>query len=342
MEAGERRGVNKKKGGRLLRSRSAPGTLRAMEVKLKYRGRAVTDREVEFIRELIARHPGASRRVLSEKLCEAWDWRQPNGVLRDMQCRGLMLALHRAGFIELPSKRCSPPNPLAVRRKPSSLSFLTWSPVEGSLSEIRPLKVLQVRRRDGEGLFASLMETHHYLGYTQPVGEHLKYVIYARGTPVALAAFSSAPRHLGPRDRFLGWSKEERRRNIHLLAYNTRFLILPWVRVRHLASHLLARLARVISADWEELYQHPIYFLETFIDPERYPGTCYRAANWIYLGKTTGRGKDDQTWKPNRSLKEVWGYPLRRDFRKKLKRSGLAGEFSRDHRSPGGGAPSGP
>jgi hypothetical protein len=190
--------------------------------------------------------------------------------------------------------------------------------LDASLGEIRPVDIRQVRRRSEEKLFNSFIETHHYLGYTQPVGEHLKYLIYAQGTPVACMAWSSAPRHIGVRDRYIGWSQATRRRNIHLLAYNSRYLILPWVKVRYLASHLLAEVAKRISADWQVLYHHPIHFLETFVDTERFRGTCYRAGNWVYLGNTTGRGKDDQTHRPNRSLKEVWGYPLVRDFRERL------------------------
>jgi hypothetical protein len=162
------------------------------------------------------------------------------------------------------------------------------------------------------------MEAHHYLSYTQPVGEHLKHLVYARGTPIACLAWSSAPRHLAPRDRFIGWSKEERKAGIGGVAYNTRFLILPWTKVPHLASHLLARVAPVVSTDWQKLYQHPIYLLETFIDPGRFRGTCYRAANWIFLGQSTGRGKADLTHRANRSLKELWVYPLTRDFRQRL------------------------
>jgi len=159
---------------------------------------------------------------------------------------------------------------------------------------------------------------HHYLGYEQPVGEHLKYVAWAQGRPIACLAWSSAPRHLGSRDRFLGWSAAARRRNLRFLAYNTRFLILPWVEVPHLASPLLGGMAKRLSQDWERLYQHPIYFVETFVDPTRFRGTCYRAANWIVLGRTTGRGKDDQTNRVNRSIKEVLGYPLTRRFRELL------------------------
>lgn len=166
------------------------------------------------------------------------------------------------------------------------------------------------------------MEHHHYLAYEQPVGEHLKYLAWAlhegQPRPIACLAWSSAPRHLGSRDLYIGWSAEARRRNIRFIAYNTRFLILPWVTVSHLASHLLGRMARLLSEDWERVYGHPIYFLETFVDPERFRGTCYRAANWVLLGHTTGRGKNDHTNRPNRSIKEVLGYPLHRRFRQLL------------------------
>ncbi|MBC8249563.1 MAG: DUF4338 domain-containing protein [Anaerolineales bacterium] len=290
-----------------------------MEAQFKYRGREVTDKDVSFIRTLIAQHPTASRRALSKKLCEAWNWVQPNGALRDMVCRGMMLELHRAGHIVLPPVRCVPPNPLATRRKPRPV-MVDSKPVRGALSEVQPLVFRQVRRTMEESLFNGLIEAHHYLGYTQPVGEHLKYLVYMENRPLACFAWSSAPRHLGPRDRFIGWSAEARRRNIRFIAYNTRFLILPWVEVPHLASHLLGRMAKVLPRDWERVYGHPVYFLETFIDPGRFRGTCYRAANWVNLGRTTGRGKDDQTGKPNRPVKEVLGYPLSRHFRGPLSR----------------------
>ena len=172
-----------------------------------------------------------------------------------------------------------------------------------------------VRRTAEEPLFNHLIAAHHYLGYTRPVGEHLKFIIYAGERPVACFAWSSAPRHLGPRDRFIGWSAGARRRNIGYVAYNPRFLILPWVEVPHLASHLLGRMVRMLPGEWERVYRHPVYFAETFVDPTRFKGTCYRAANWVYLGRTTGRGKADQTGRPNRSLKDVLGYPLAKRFR---------------------------
>jgi hypothetical protein len=292
-----------------------------METLLRYRGRVVTPSDAAFIRQLIAAHPEASRRQLSQQLCAAWRWTQPNGRPRDMVCRGLMLALHRGGHIELPAIRCAPPNPLAQRTRPAPVA-VDRTPIHTSLRELGPIEFQQARRTVEEALFNGLLERHHYLGYTQPVGEHLKFLVWARERPVALFAWSSAPRHLGPRDRYLGWSPSVRRRNIRFITYNSRYLILPWVQVRYLASHLLGRMAGMISAEWERVYGHPVYFAETFVDPNRYPGTCYRAANWRYLGRTTGRGKDDQTHRANRPLKDVLGYPLVEDFRKRLTEDG--------------------
>ena len=284
---------------------------------LKYRGRFVTASDVTFIKELITRHPGASRCRLSKLLCQAWDWVQPNGELRDMVCRSLMLELHRAGLIELPPVRFRPRNNAVERRRPAAVE-VDRTPVQGKIKALQPLEFRLVRRTHDEVLFNGLVEMHHYLGYTRPVGEHLKYLVMSGGRPIACLAWSSAPRHLGPRDRFIGWSSEARRRNIRFLAYNTRFLLLPWIHVPHLASHLLGRMARMLSGDWTRFYAHPVYYLESFIDPQRFRGICYRAANWVFLGPTTGRGKDAPTKEPNRPLKEILGYPLRRDFRELL------------------------
>ena len=291
-----------------------------MEPLLRYRGRAVTCADVQFINELIARHPTHSRRRLSETLCEAWGWRQSNGALRDMVCRGMMLALWRGGHIELPAVRKRPCNPLAARARPAPIEVDRMR-VSGSLRELGPLEFRQVRRTPEERLFNSLLQQDHYLGYTQPVGEHVKFMVYAEMRPVGLFAWSSAARHLGPRDRYVGWTPPLRQRNIRFVAYNTRYLIPSWIQVPHLASHLLARMTRMLSAEWERVYGHPVYFAETFVDTTRHRGTCYRAANWVALGRTQGRGKDDLTHRPNRTLKEVLGMPLVEDFRERLLRA---------------------
>src|SRR5438876_246240 len=211
-----------------------------MPTEWRYRGRAVSAENIEFIRQLIAAHPGVSRRALSAKLCEAWGWKQANGAPRDMVCRGLLLMLHRAGQIVLPPVRYTPPNPLVRRARPVPVQIDTM-PLHGRLSELGRLDFQQVRRSGDEPLFDSLIEQHHYLGYEQPVGEHLKYLVWAQGRPIACLAWSSAPRHLSSRDRFIGWSAEARRRNIRFLACNTPFLILPWVHVEQRPPPLLGR-----------------------------------------------------------------------------------------------------
>ena len=285
--------------------------------ELRYRGRVIHEEDIRSIRALIEQYPKESRRKLSARICEAWQWRQANGALRDMVCRGMLLMLERAGQIALPPVSYVRQNPLAHRVRPEAV-LIDRTPIEDPLRTLQPLEFEQVRRSAQEPLFNSLMEEHHYLGYEQPVGEHLKYLVWAEGRPIAGLAWSSAPRHLGSRDRYIGWDAATRRTRIRFIAYNTRFLILPWVRVEHLASHILGRMAARISDDWEQMYGHPIYFLETFIDPERFRGTCYRAANWVLMGMTTGRGKQSNSYVPNRSIKEVLGYPLTKRFRELL------------------------
>ncbi len=230
-------------------------------IEFRYRGREISQEDILYIRALINSHPTESRRTLSTKLCEAWQWRQANGALRDMVCRGMLLMLERAGQIALPPVSYVRHNPLANRVRPEPARIDTTT-IEDRLRDLQPLEFEQIRRTSKEPLFNSLIEEHHYLGYEQPVGEHLKYLVWAQGRPVACLAWSSAPRHLGSRDGYIGWSAEARRRNIRLLAYNTRFLILPWVRVEHLASHILGRMAARISDDWQQMYGHPLYFLE--------------------------------------------------------------------------------
>lgn len=276
-----------------------------------------TTEDIELINTLMANNPNDGRCAISVKFCKATNWVQPNGNLKDMVCRGYMLALERARHIKLPAKKSNPINPLVRRKRPVLISA-DKTPVNTKLKKIIPLKFLQVRRSSKEKLFNSLIDQYHYLGYTQPVGEHLKYMVYAGKSPVACLAYSSAPRHIGPRDRFIGWDQKTRKKNIGLICYNMRFLILPWVRVPYLASHILARTAKIISGDWQKTYNHPVYYIETFVDRHLFAGTCYKAANWIYLGDTKGLGKDSQTKIPNRPIKAIYGYPLVKNFRKLL------------------------
>lgn len=289
-----------------------------MQAIATYRGRIATSDDVAFIRSLIETNPQDSRRALSIRLCYAWNWLQPNGQPRDMVCRGLLLMLHRAGHIVLPSPRVISTGRRASTGIRTIQADIDKSPIATTVKQLQPLEIVSVRRTENEHLHDGLVAQHHYLGYTQPVGEHLKYVVFSDGRPIACCTFSSSPRHIGCRDRFIGWDPPTRRANINKIAYNTRFLILPWVQVKCLASHVLSKIAHRICADWQALYHHPIHLIETFVDTERFAGTCYKAANWKHLGLTTGRGKADLTHKANRSIKAVWGYPLRDDFRKKL------------------------
>jgi hypothetical protein len=234
-----------------------------------------------------------------------------------MVARGFMLKLHREGHITLPPQKCIRKNPF-VNRTPSPEIEVDKTLVETDLFRIRPLEIRQVRKTDQEKVFNSLIQHHHYLGYCHPVGEQLKYMVYVKNRPIACFSWSSAPRHIGARDRYIGWNKEDRVQSLQYIAYNSRFLILPWIRVSHLASHLLGLMVKNISRDWEKIYNHPLYFLETFVDTERFLGTCYKAGNWIYLGETTGREKNENKHIKTRSIKAIWGYPLTRDFRSRM------------------------
>jgi len=291
------------------------------DVLLSFRGRLIREADVVFLRELIRQNPGLTRRRLSVRVCAAWNWVQPNGQPRDMVCRGLLLALHRVGQIELPAKRQSPPNNAIRHRRVADVAPVDTTPIAESLASLGPLEIRLVRRAESETLFAHLLSRYHYLGYSRPVGEHLKYLVWAGARPLACLGWSSAPRQLHWRDQFVGAPKEAYRHHLHRIAYNTRYLILPWVRVPHLASHLLGRMAGRISADWQALYHHPVDLLESFVDTERFRGACYQAANWICLGHSGGRGTKSKSHQPACSIKELWVYPLSRNFRQRLLQS---------------------
>lgn len=288
-----------------------------MKIDIVYHGRKITTKDIAFIKELIAKNSDKSRRFISKEICRKWNWQQQNGALKDMVCRGLLLKLQSDALITLPPRKRIPNNPFLNRRPPELVS-VDWSPIVCGIKDIQPIELRSVRKTKFEKLYNSLICEHHPLGYAQAVGENFKYIAFSSGRPVGCIGFSSPAWYIGCRDRFIGWSCQIRKKNLHLIAYNMRFLILPWVKVPYLASHLLGLAAHIISDDWIGFYKHPIYFLETFVDTEKFKGTCYRAANWIYLGKTTGRGKLDKTNRVNRSIKAVYGYPLSKSFKEIL------------------------
>jgi len=281
-------------------------------------GREVSEADVGLIRGLLAQQPAWGRTRLSEELCRRWDWRNAGGRFKEMAARTLLLKLERLGYIELPARQRPSSNGLRNRRVPPVLC--ASDPICAALGELRPLCVRVVGPRSEElRLFNGLLARYHYLGHRNTVGENLRYLVSDRhGRPVACLLFGSAAWKCADRDAFLGWAPSVRERNLQGLTNNTRFLVLPWVVVPHLASHVLALIARRIAADWQAKYGHRVHALETFVDRDRFQGTCYRAANWLRLGTTRGRTRNDRAHRIRTPVKDVYLYPLSRDFRQKL------------------------
>jgi len=289
-----------------------------MQNVMVIQGRELCKADLELIRDLLAEHPSWGRTRLSEELCEHWDWRNARGRIKDMAARSLLLKLERGGFIQLPPRRGHSSNGLR-NRHPDFVPHET-EPIGGPLRELRPLTISIVAARSPDlRLFNCLLSRYHYLGHRNTVGENLRYLVRDRaGRPVAGALFGSSAWTCKVRDAFIGWEPDTRGRNLQGITNNTRFLILPWVTVPHLASHLLARLMRRIRADWQTKYGHPVHALETFVDRSRFRGTCYRAANWIHLGCTQGRSRNDRNHRIRTSVKDVYLYPLTPDFQQEL------------------------
>jgi hypothetical protein len=281
-------------------------------------GRPLAPADIEFVRQLIGDHPAWSRRRLSIALCEAWNWRNAKGDLKDMASRSLLVKLHERAHIVLPPRRQTPTNRMA-KCPVVDVAYDTVS-IEGSLGALRPLRVIEVHhRKEYEPLYRCLLSQYHYLGYTSAVGENMKYlVVDAVGRPLACLLFGSSAWSCSSRDEHIGWDRDARRRNIQFTTNNTRFLILPWVSVAHLASHVLALICRRISHDWHRRYGHAVYVLETFVDQTRFSGTCYRAANWRLVGETRGRSRNDRYHQLKVVIKSVFVYPLACDFQSKL------------------------
>jgi hypothetical protein len=290
-----------------------------MKEKRIIQGREITTDEIELIQQLLVDHPTWNRSRLSRELCEKWDWRRADSQLKDMACRTLLLKLERAGHVTLPPRQgTSSPN--QFRARPKEMVAHQTDPIHGCLHELLPLQIRIVLPRSEEHtLFNCLLARYHYLGHRTPVGENMKYLVFDRhGRPLACVLFGSAAWKTAPRDTFIGWPPPVREKNLIRITNNTRFLIFPWVQVPHLASHILARIARRIEADWQAKYCHPLCLLETFVDRSRFRGTCYRAANWIYTGRTQGRTRNDRTHSPCVPIKDVYVYPLTKQFRREL------------------------
>ena len=291
-----------------------------METILSLQGRQVGAADLATIRDLIATHPDWHRTRLSQELCRLWGWVNENGRLKDMAARALLRKLDSEELIELPAPIRSANN--RYRNQPVALDTraLETSLIEGPLSTLQPLRIQRVASPETTRVFRGLVQQYHYLGYTGPVGENLQYLIYDRHERLlGCLLYGAAAWRVADRDRFIGWDEAARQRGLSRIANNQRYLILPWVRVPHLASHLLAVTRRRVSADWQAKYGHPILLLETFVEQPRFTGTCYQADNWIRVGQTTGRTRNHRRGVPTVARKAIWLYPLQRGFRRALR-----------------------
>lgn len=287
-------------------------------------GRRVGDTEIGEIQELIATHPDWSRWRLSRVLAERWRWYSSSGQLKDMAARTLLLKLQQRQWIQLPERRHSP-----ARRGPQLTADLfdtvREEAVEEALSALQPLRIEVVGPKHRRfHTFERYLVQHHYLSYGGPVGENIAYLVQSQGgQDLACLLFGAAAWKVAARDRWIGWSSEQRTKALGFIANNSRFLILPWVRVRFLAGHILARIAARINADWQSRYGHPIHLLETFVEQGRFEGTCYQAANWIHVGETTGRTRQDRNNTIKAARKDIYLYPLHSHAQRRLASSFL-------------------
>lgn len=281
----------------------------------RYSGRWFSAQEIEQIRELIDTDPRLNRQQLSYRVCERFDWRKADGSLKDMSCRVALLRMHREGLIELPAplRKVNPCRSFARRTAQGEPEPVLRALVH-ELADLR----LEVVSRQDSALWNEYIDRYHYLGYKPLPGAQLRYFACAGERRLALLGFGAAAWKTGPRDAWIGWSRTQRQRNLSGVVNNARFLILPWVRVKSLGSKLLAMAARRLAADWAQRYGYRPVLLETFVEAERFSGTCYRAANWRCVGHTQGRGKLGDHRLGQVPIKTVWVYPLAKDFREQL------------------------
>ena len=281
-------------------------------------GRLVRPEDVALIRDWLRDHPDSNRTRLSRELCSLWNWRNGVGQLKDMAARSLLLKLEAQGQIELPPRQRASVN--GRRNRQTVTIDHDQSLVQGRLDLWQPVQLEPLAQGATDAaLFRFLLQRYHYLGYRNCVGENLKYLVRDRdGRVLACLLFGSAAWKVAGRDRWIGWTPEQRRGHLCRLTNNTRLLILPWVRVPHLASHLLGRVAARLSADWQQKYGHPIYLVETFVERDRFRGTCYRAAGWRRVGLTTGRSRNDKDFQLQVPAKEIYLKPLVADWHRRL------------------------
>jgi hypothetical protein len=281
-------------------------------------GRRFQTRELHQVQDLVTTHPEWSRYRLSRELCALWDWRTAAGQWRDMAARTVLLKLEQRGWVRLPERRRVSPN----RQRLAAPAPRDWDqrPIRGQLAELRPVGIQEVsKQREGREELRALLARFHYLGYRAPAGENLQYAVRDRaGRLLAGVVFAGAAWKCAARERWIGWHRCQREGNLNQIANNVRFLLAPWVQVPQLGSWILGALGRRIARDWQAKYGHPVVLLETFVERDRFAGTCYRAANWERVGETTGRSRADRHRTLQVPVKELYVRTLRADFRAAL------------------------
>ena len=283
-----------------------------------YCARHFSAEELLTIQRLITHTPRIKRTALSRRICELLDWRKPNGELKDMTCRVALLRMQADGLIQLPASQIPKP-----RRPPQFLASAATdaqSPVFEPVHALPPLRIEPVTGTRNSRLWNEYLARYHYLGYTRLAGNQMRYNIFAGAQLLALISFGASAWKLAARDRFIGWNPLQRHRNLQRVVNNARFLILPWIQSKGLASKILSMIARQLPLDWSARYGFAPVLLETFVETPRHRGTCYNAANWIHVGQTVGRGKKSQVHQQIIPIKDIWLYPLRKDFRSLLSR----------------------
>lgn len=284
-------------------------------IVFRYRGRDLNAEDISFIQATILEHYDKGRTRISQLLCKSWRWVQPSGELKEYAARDLLLRLEEKGFVKLPP-RIKRNNNLK-KKNFAQIPFFQKTALNGSAGNYQQPCVELVNPQTSY-LWDYLIYHYHYLRLPKLVGKYQRHLVFISGQPVACLAWASAAWKVKVREQFIGWEEPIKRKNLHLIANNTRFLILPWVNVKYLASKILSLSAGRLSHDWEQTYAHPVYLAETFVDIARFKGTCYRAANWIEIGRTKGSAKKGNDYQYHGQPKAIYLYPLHRHFRRFL------------------------
>lgn len=289
------------------------------EKNYKFRNRYFTIKEIKIINEIINLNPGITRRKLSAIICERLNWRQPNGILKDRACRDVLLRMHAKGLVNCPPIRLKRRRKNQGKAKKDKVKFVKPKQIlTGKVGEYKELKFEMVKQTSKEGLWDYLIDKYHYLGYQIIVGHHLKYLIYLDDNLVGCIGFNDGILKLNLRDKWIGWTKEQREKKLHLIINNNRYLILPWIEIKYLSSKILSKIKQQVSLNWKNYYGYNPILCETFVDKNRFSGTSYKASNWIYLGETKGKGRSGMKYYYHGIKKDVYVYPLCRKYREKL------------------------